>query len=509
MKLNKLFLMGAMGLGLFACSDELNVENGQNGGNAQEGTTYAAITLKFGEGSTARNIPGDYDDADANQGVNTKETAVKTLRIVVVSGTTVEVNKFYKTGYTEGDASADGAVINAKEGKYLISMTPGAKTFYAIVNEDAAFAKTETTKAKLDEYLANPVAKTTSVITADDKGFMMTSVEPVNVDISPNVTAGEAPAQNAVNVEVDRVVAKITVKKAATITSPLNNVTLGKVEVAIGNADLNATVIPTSNTTDKAGFYRMQKSLSSDYTTPYYSFAPTKNEAHTAPVDDDFVNITTGTAPNDYVTPFYCLENIHAEGNYMQKNTTYAAIRAEIFCTKVVNFTVANAGDETNPNYTLTWNNDVTNTPGSNVVSFRYLYGPEELRGRYVLESYLETNVETWLKTLGVTDESMPTTMDEKLTTLFEKFKAINTDFSISEKYDGHGYYEVWPNLVKGTGVSPIYRNNWYELTITKLTLPGKPAIEIEDKPIEYPTNAEVTVKVRDWRKVQHNVDLQ
>ena len=496
MKLNKYFLIGAMGLGLFACSDELD-GNGQNGSLPQEGTTYAAVMLKFGNGDVARNVEGDYNDNDTHPQVKTKEEAVKRLQIIVLSGNTVEVRQVYLPNGGENDTDTSDDI--ATDNKYIIKMQPGEKTFYAVVNAETDF--TGTTETELNKYLTDAVTnKKTSDLTADATGFMMTSVKQVDQTIVADVDKNSAPEKNPVKIEVDRVVAKVTVKKSETVSTPLNNMTLGKVEFALGNADLDATVIPNTATA-KSGFFRMQKN---DYMTPYSNFIPVSTDVHTVPDNNAYKNIVTsvsgveGVTDGDYPTPLYCLENVHTAGNYWQKNTTYAAIRAEILCTKVVEITVTGEDDA------MAWTGNVTDVSPAptSIKPFYYIYAPETLRGHLILKETLEA--ETLKTSLGLDTSAT-------ITDVLEKLKSLNSDFSISEEYDGHGYYEVWPNL-SGTGdnaVSPIYRNNWYELTITKLTLPGKPAIDIEDEHLLPPTNAEVQVVLRAWNKVEHNVELQ
>ena len=67
MKLNKLFLMAAMGLGLFACSENELEGNGPDSAQ-NEGSTYVGFTIDFSKTQTrATTDPG----TDAEQKINT------------------------------------------------------------------------------------------------------------------------------------------------------------------------------------------------------------------------------------------------------------------------------------------------------------------------------------------------------------------------------------------------------------------------------------------------------
>lgn len=70
MKLNKLFLMAVMGLGLFACSENELEGNGPEGAQ-NEGTTYVGFTIDFGEMGTRAATIGTTPGTDAESEVTT------------------------------------------------------------------------------------------------------------------------------------------------------------------------------------------------------------------------------------------------------------------------------------------------------------------------------------------------------------------------------------------------------------------------------------------------------
>ena len=81
MKLNRLFLLAAMGLGLFACNDNDLVEGSAPNGTQEEGTTYVGLSLKFS--NTSSRATGDQPiDGTENEGEG-NEGLIKDVRIVV------------------------------------------------------------------------------------------------------------------------------------------------------------------------------------------------------------------------------------------------------------------------------------------------------------------------------------------------------------------------------------------------------------------------------------------
>ena len=79
----------------------------------------------------------------------------------------------------------------------------------------------------------------------------------------------------------------------------------------------------------------------------------------------------------------------------------------------------------------------------------------------------------------------------------------------------GCGYYNIWVNDMvddndQYLNIAPIFRNDWYDLTINSITLPGSPNESLDPgQPIHPNTNVGITLTVRDWNKVNHNVNLQ
>ncbi|WP_455997493.1 Mfa1 family fimbria major subunit [Phocaeicola barnesiae] len=517
MKLNKLFLLAAMGLGLFACNDNDLVEGSAPNGTQEEGTTYVGLKINFNSSSTRADgdqpIDGDGDGTLYDDPEDGNEAKVSDVRIVVTDA--------------EGKSQYNDVVtptLNNGNNIYLFKITPGKKKFYAVVNGNALGFSTElanwtgnqltlTKKAsELYEYNATP---------AQGKGFLMSSVEAVEQTIQDNVSDDDVKAGKANNIEitVERVVAKVTMQLSTTLAAPGGfddqTATLKKLTCQIGNAD-NLKYNKDGEDDAKyttAGTYLMAYNDDNGVrTTPYFAypeintevfwtgFEQTKllNASGIAIYENGAVSTTTPTAR------FYCLENTHANSgtkNYLQSNTTFIRVKAEMIPNSAKQFAYADSkvtisDRETMPTDLKTFY-VITAAPN------------QDDQGSYVFALDLAGLYDDL-----VTGGSAATTDDDKAAKVVEKLATYGYNFT-APYTAGCGYYNIWVNDMKDANnqylnIAPVFRNDWYNLTITSLTLPGSPKESIDpEEPIHPDTNVGVTLTIRDWNKVNHNVDLQ
>ena len=242
MKLNRLFLLAAMGLGLFACNDNDLVEGSAPNGTQEEGTTYVGLKINFNSSSSRANtgdqpIDGDgtttpplYDDAGEGN-----EALINDVRIVVTDA----------DGKSQYNNVIKGT-LNGSDSIYLFTITPGIKKFYAVVNGNILglgetlnnWAGSQLTLIKkaseLCDYNASPRV---------GKGFLMSSVEAVEQTLQDNVSKDDVKAGKANNIEitVERVVAKVTMQLSDALKAPDGfkdqTATLKNLTCQIGNAD--------------------------------------------------------------------------------------------------------------------------------------------------------------------------------------------------------------------------------------------------------------------------------
>lgn len=529
MKLNKYFLIGAMGLSLFACSDELDGNGGQDGNQPQEGTTYAAISLKFGNATTARAI-GDGPTTGKDDIGDGNEADIKTVRLIVANAATNRVE--YNLLYTKN------AEQNPTTDKYVFAIQPGEKKIYAFVNEETgndlgAQAAVNSTWDGTTSTVTKKASELGTYNGTSGQGtpFVMSVTEVETWDILSGVTKEQAEAgtKNQVDLNVERMVAKVTVKLDDALVAndgfADQPVTLTALTAQIGNAD---NITYDKNGSDDAAkykspakSYRIAYNVSGVRQTPeYYNYADQTADFYTG---FDRAELLSGNAeslynPNaDVVNPqtqFYCLENTHV--TYVQANTTFVSVAATMTPNEVVKITYKKAtgtvgqDDYSAEEITLTPNNE-NNAAGTfylieNAPNHEFING-------YILESDLaglygdeENDIVN-----GAETESA-----EKAKAVIEELSKNNRGYVFSKPYtDGKGYFNVWVNDLKYTNgnymnKAPVFRNDWYALTIKSIKLPGNPTPDIDpEQPLHPDTNIGVTVTVKAWNFVEHDIDLQ
>lgn len=507
MKLNKLFLLAAMGLGLFACNNNDLVEGSGPNGTQEEGTTYVGLKINFNSSSTRADgdqpIDGDGDNTLYDDGGDGNESKVSDVRILVTDA--------------EGKSQFN-KVVEIEDGLYIFQITPGIKKFYAVVNGNALGFSTElanwtgdqltlTKKAsELYEYNATP---------AQGKGFLMSSVEAIEQPIQNNVSKDDVIAGKANNVEitVERVVAKVTMQLSDALKAPDGfkdqTATLKKLTCQIGNADnlkYNKDGVGDAKYTT-AGTYLMAYNDNGVRTTPYYQYPATGYDfggfEQSKLLNTDIKTLYENNASSVNPARFYCLENTHANSgtkNYLQSNTTFIRVKAEMIPNSAKQFAYADSkvtisDRETMPTDLKTFY-VITAAPN------------QDDQGSYVFALDL-AGLYADLVPDGDADNN-----DDKAAAVVEALAAY--DYNFTAPYTaGCGYYNIWVNDMKDANnqylnIAPVFRNDWYNLTITSLTLPGSPKESIDpEEPIHPDTNVGVTLTIRDWNKVNHNVDLQ
>ena len=342
MKLNKLFLMAAMGLGLFACSENELEGNGPEGAQ-NEGTTYVGFTIDFSKTQTKATKTETGTEA---------EQKINKAYVILADGNTIS---------KVVSSVADGS------NKYDLQTTPGPHDFYVVVNPTTA----PTTSNTVSEYFntgvvieANEFANTTT----DSESFLMASVKKETFDIADGVTEKEAldgtdAATNNFTINVERVAAKVTMT--------CNNLTLSSGNNNAAGGEISNTTFNLMGGATKA--YRMAQS----------TIVEIPNNAWTYTVGN--VAVAT-TGDHTGATPAYCLENIHAANSYKQKNTTYLTLQTTFKPTNVVD-----CADDVKP---LKTNTLAAGAPF-------YVVQKGSLAGNYLMK----TDLENYQKLEGNTDK--------------------------------------------------------------------------------------------------------
>lgn len=461
MKLNKYFMMGAMGLSLVACSDNLD-ENGQgaNGTNPNEGTTYAAFTIDF---------KGTQSRADATHSGTENERKVNKAYVILVdaAGTIETVLEKTEDAKTTGE-TGEGVYTVGEAERYLFQTTAGDHTFYAVINPDVE----PTEETNIEQYFTNAVAMLVegdNAIADPDgtgKGFMMTCQKAENFYVNPDVTQEEAlaasDAKNNYTIDVERVAAKVTVvAENVELTDKTGNNTDGKITNTTFSLYGGAT-----HTTRMA-------QAAAELTGNAWSYSKTNVEVCTSKEDEQYIY--------DNATPVYCLENLHTDAaHYDRNNTTYITITTSFIPKKVID----TSWDGTDTDEYL---KDNTNYESNTAASF-YVVTEGTLAGNYILKADYDAAT-----------------------------GGVNGVDAVSEEYvNGKSSWgPIWlaQNVTADNAIAPVYRNTWYNLQITGISLPGQPKEPVidddDDNPLVQDTNVAILLNVLAWNFESITVDLK
>ena len=453
MKLNKYLLMAAMGLGLIACTENDLVEGGDSNGTQNEGTTYVGFSLKFNDPNTRATTT--EDGTPAEQKINTAY-----VMMADASGNVEKIISTSKKGTGTSNTNTD---------YYVIQTTPGVHYFYAVVNPDIVptmegdGATAKTISGYFNTGVALAVADIAS--TTGNGNFMMASHEVLTANVDDGVTEDEAlkGTKNCFAIQVERATAKVTMTcENTTLTSATNNGSDGTIttpKFTLKGGATKSTRMAQNPFTDITGNAWTYTSIE----TPVY----VKQEAD---ADDDNIHRKA--------TPVYCLENINTA--YKQSNTTYLNLQTNFVPAKVVNCdaTAENGELKVNPN-----------AEESKAVSF-YVVNTGNLAGNYILKSELEA-------------------FQKGEVTKFPKgVESISAEYENGTCWFG----PIWIGQEDADDAdAPIYRNTWYNLKITGITLPGDPS---EPKPdggqgLTPATNVAITLSVMPWNFIDREIDLQ
>lgn len=461
MKKRHLFAISLIGLALAACStdDELNA----GGNQSNEG---AVVTLKLDmAGSQTKGSPG----ATNAQPGTTVENTISNVTVVVDYGTTQKV--FKSSDNYEGDYGWTDA---SKTFKF---QTPaGDATFYVYANVKDADDLSEGWKNEKDKMVS---AGEESSYYANSN-FFMSNQNGVGIKHTIN-----EDTENNITVNIERAAAKVTVQSAK------------KLPGTYGGA-LTAMSFALGNKTDK--FYLLQQK---DFAIPdVVQYIPNPDIA------TSWKSVTLGeeaeksegkiTNLSDFIAD-YCMENVPTDDK--QNKTTYIKFQTTFTPAKALKFDNSTQGNWT---VNAVLQDVVAPENAADAPSFFVvLDGDANYTSNYILKSdlYDGENAKTGLTITAESDGSGL------------KITGINGITKISNEYiKGKCYFgPIWFNPQDGGAKSPVYRNDWYHLTVTDINLPGLSSEPGDggEVPLIPDVNVSVTLKVLDWELEEREIVLQ
>lgn len=457
MKLNKLFLLTAMGLGFFACSDDNNLDNNISGNESQKGDAYAAISLDFSNMSARALETPDLEGSD-------EERAIKSL-YVMIADADEKIEEVWGGNVTNltNNTLTDGSKYYDADKTITFKTSAGTKKVYVVVNQNE-----EPTKGgAIDTYLKT--LKTNLNAGSLTTGFLMTGKSATDIIVPSGQTEEVAKSQPA-PIIVERAVAKVTV-------------TCNEDSYII--ADGGTAVVVDGETKRIGGDlsevkYDFEGGVQDGYRwNPGHLLLTTSatNRGYSVAANSIAVSSQPATA-----SAVYCLENLEEaptgdNAKYAESKATYFVVQAKYIPGKVVDISKTSETEA-----------DVKDiATNASAASFYYVTAGK-LKGEYLLK----TDLETWQNPTSNNTREYPYGVE-----------------AISGEYiDGKCWFgPVWIGEGNGTvgSCTDIYRNKWYNYDITSFTLPGKTTKPGPGNPTSY---MGIDILAADWEYTTSSVPI-
>lgn len=458
MKTKNLWVVSMMALVMAACSsdDEMN-----NAGVVQD-NEGAVVTLKLDMSNPqTKGNPAATNEQDGS----TEENAISNVTVVVKYADETKVFK-----------NTDSGVTWRGESKTFEFETPaGDATFYVYANVNGA--------DDLSTSWATTLVSNAAVVSAyyTNDSFFMSNQNGEGVEHTIN-----ADTENNITVNIERAAGKVTVESKSDFSGEENPFggKLMDMHFALGNM--------------VSKFYLLQQDPISIPST--VSYLPENDQTG----DADWTEVTLDQSASDESSPLgnfnaaYCMENVQSD--YKQNNTTYIKFSTVFTPDKALDFNTTGDGDWTVKGElkNVTAPSSVDKAPSFFVV----LDGNAEYTSNYILKSdlYDGDQAKTGL-TINETNGGG------------YSISGIEGITKISDEYVGGKCFfgPIWVNLSEDGSSSPIYRNDWYHLTVNSIKLPGLPSEPGDGGEIPLTPNVDVTIilSVLDWNLVNREISLQ
>ena len=561
-----LFGMAVMATALVGCASNDDLNPNANEGAGKAGTAYAKFTIQLPTVSGTR-ADDPKPGTPSFEGGTADEYAVKNAQLVIFekSGASEGDYTFVETvniGNLEpwNDQKSEGVTRYANITAQLTNVTvdnTGKYFALVILNNDGGskvtLPTTTTEKTTYSKWNVATNANGASFLNNTD-GFYMANApkyvaggEPTTLVPIKGVYSTKAEAQNkpATTVYVERGMAKVTIGSstfdANKDVTTSTNYDGDKVTITNWTLDvLNKTTFPVHKTDglktiwnqDWAG--RFFDNTSKEFKRVYWGVDPNYSGSTLSDIKackgQFYLVDPSGSSYNDNTQtftwstkdkPLYCLENTFDIDNMKQGQTTRVLFKATY-----IPAAVAKEKDKTffmigkNPKiWTKTTleqqiTNKVMELLKSKSVSVKINAGADLLKAG----SHKVTAAD-----ITITGSTAPLNYDDLNTKL-----GLDNTTAIKTYENGECYYiarikhfnELTPwasgqaygsDNEKYLGRYGVLRNNWYELTVSKVSAPGYPDVPVvnPDVPDDEDTKfINVEVKILDWAKRTQQVDL-
>lgn len=575
MKIKHLFGLAVIAAMTASCSSNNDLVNGGNGSSKNEtGTAYASFKINLPTTSGTRADVDPDGTPDFNEGTAAEyEVKNGTILIFDQDGKFVESAPL-GTMNPWTDVKSDGVTTAAIATVKLEKVSVGGK-YKALVllnnDVDATDATTTTKKVKVtlptvstDTYAdwskdvskvdAENYAKTDGIFMANAPMYNGTTTEPTTLVDIKGVYASkeEAQAKPATTIYVERGLAKVTMKDFKTEGYKVADGTYTNAKVEIKNWQLDVTNNSTFPVHQTSGLKtawdqiwntpRFYDKTSTAFQRVYWGEDPNYNEAKyqdLANCKTAFKMITKDDVNGVTANPQYCLENTFDLDNMMQGQTTRVVFKAVFtpdgFTAPATFYKIGNN--------TAIWKEADLKQQIKTVALTAMGITDDKEQAKYDVKLDATTNNisgeagQHLIKAENITytdeaaspevKENVVKKINEKLTAINEKL-GLSAETGISTYLNGEAYYiarikhfnELTPwkageaygsENEKYLGRYGVLRNNWYELSVNKVSGLGYPDVP-EVKPTlpddENDQYISVSVKILSWAKRSQNIDL-
>lgn len=520
MKTKQLFFCSLTGLALLTASCSSNDEALNGGdGTTSEGKTYAQIAISVANSATTRTTtPGNTGDEAYGDDA---EYTVNDLTVVLANENDIAMQVITPTLKTATNTDDDDKLVRVTE---PFKCTPGTYKVYVLANyKNSQDALTPIIKGSTDMKAEFGITNIAKLSTTDE--FFMTNVSaPEGQEIKEAATGkelndagkdetkeGAATNLNILTVNVERAVSKVTFDNT---DNQSFNVMVGDNKIATATLE-GASLI---NLNKKMYLVKEGRTATNKPAgvTDKWPYPMDPNYSQTS-IDEvyckaNFEQRSATVFPAPSTATFYCPENTMEASAQLNGQTTGVVYKVK-YAPEAAYYTELAAENGTdsyskmfeavlklavgvrNPDIKNTIFTDADKTDGT-----FYSYNG------YVFKSMAGARLY----------KAIATNTDGEAATVNGAFKTENND-GIQTYAEGYCYYTAWiKHNPGGTTMQQdkygVVRNFWYELKVNSIKKLGysKPTYE---KPTDPDDKAEasiqVQVKIKKWRLVKQNVDLE
>ncbi|HRM87386.1 MAG TPA: Mfa1 family fimbria major subunit [Prevotella sp.] len=516
MKTKQLFFCSLTGLALLTASCSSNDEALNGGdGTTSEGKTYAQIAISVANSATTRTTtPGNTGDEAYGDDA---EYTVNDLTVVLANENDIAMQVITPTLKTATNTDDDDKLVRVTE---PFKCTPGTYKVYVLANyKNSQDALTPIIKGSTDMKAEFGITKIAKLSTMDE--FFMTNVSAPKgqeikevaiekeVDDAGKVMTDGKTNLNLLTVDVERAVSKVTFDNT---DNQSFNVMVGDNKIATATLE-GASLINLNKKMYLVKEGRTATNKPAGVTDKWpYPMDPNYNQTSidAAYCETNFEQRSATVFPAPSTATFYCPENTMEASAQLNGQTTGVVYKVKY--APVDGYYTELAAKNGTDSYSKMFEKVLALTKKEADITPTIFTTADKADGTfYSYNGYVFKS-----KAAARLYKAIATTVGDAAD-VNAAFKTNANDVDIQTYAEGYCYYTAWiKHNPGGTTMQQdkygVVRNFWYELKVNSIKKLGysKPTYE---KPTDPDDKAEasiqVQVKIKKWRLVKQNVDLE